>query len=537
MTGSMEAPFLLSMLRRRRRALILGLLLGVLVAVLLESGQERYRAEAQLLIGGPASGNADANSLERNLSSQLSVIGSRATARAVAEDLGSATSTQDIVASTSITEVPGSDVVQIEATANSPELAEAIADGYINVYLETSAERSESQIAPEIERLDARLTEIDGQVTATNAELAAAVAPYLRSTTGIPDPRTVAPEAAARQQLLLNEYDRILQQRQDLQQQQLLRSRSTVLQEAVADDQPIGPDRRRQVVIVVGVGVFFLATALAIDGLSGRTISDREVEEALDTRVAARFPARKRWGRSSLAVADPEQEAAADERLLWLKAERLCPSDGMALVLVTGAAQASGSTTVAMSLALQFAAAGRETVLMDAVGGAGSISDVWSSRLSAHATGRSRPSDDQFASMSDPGISRLSVIVHGSPGRPTSGAALRDAVTTSVQADVLVIDTMPGLGAAMALHREAHVVVVAVDANRSKVKALEELGVVLSGVRDRMLPVLTHPLRPSGSWKRRGGVRGADRRQGRNVAPGAGGDQDGTTVREVARRV
>lgn len=507
MTNSMDGSQLLSMLRRRRRALIVGLLLGILAALALESGQERYRAQAQLLIGGPDSNNTDANSLERNLNSQLSVLRSTGTARAVAEALGGSTGTEEVLAATTITELPGSDVVQIETLAERPAVAQAIADGYVEVYLAASAERSQAQIGPEIQRLDERLADIDRQVTATNEELADAVAPFLNSTTGIPDPRTVAPEAAARQQLLLNEYDRVLGQRQELQQQLQLQSRSTVLQPAVADEEPIGPDRRRQLLIVLAVGLSCLGAALALDGLTGRTISDDEVEEALDTRIAATIPAPRRFRGDSLAIDDPHRRVGEDERLLWLKTERLCPADGTALVLVTGAAPRSGVTTLAASLASQFAGSGHRTVLIDAVGGPRSVTQI----MLGDRPGGSLDSD----TVPHPYLPRLEIVGHGEDGQFASGAALRATVAAvSPEADVLIVDTEAGLGSALLLARQAHVVVVAVDAKRSKVKQLEALGLVLADVRDRLLPVLTHPGR-----RKRVSLSSPRRRRGDRIAP------------------
>lgn len=91
-------------------------------------------------------------------------------------------------------------------------------------------------------------------------------------------------------------------------------------------------------------------------------------------------------------------------------------------------------------------------------------------------------------------IAQLHLLPHGSHGRPLSGTELRHSMKAmAASADVLVIDTVAGLGSALALQHDAHVVAVAVDARRSKVKQLEELGLVLADVRDRLLPVLTQP--------------------------------------------
>lgn len=509
MTDSMEVSYLLAMLRRRIRVLVLGVLLGVLLALLLGSVASRYQAQAQLLIGAPATGGSDANSLERNLNSQLSVLRSRETARAVSERVDGRLGTQEVVQATEISEVAGADVVLIQTTASGPALAAAVADAYVDVYLETSAERAQARIAPELQRLDQRLAQIDREIALTNQQLAAAVAPFLRRTgpgAAIPDPRTVAPDAAARQQLLLSEYDRLLSQRQDIEQQQQLRSASSVLQEAVADERPLGPDRRRQVAVVLIAGLVSIAVALAVDALSGRAVTDHEVERALGARIAARFRRDRRLQRSPLGLLD--RPATEDERLLWLRAERLLPAQGTALIVVTGAVQGSGSTTVALSLANQFELSGHRAILVDAAAGPSSLT----TQLGATDDG-GLPTLLQDATAVEQALSplegNLQLLGRGRSNDRVSRAALVAAVAAlSHRADVIVIDAEPTLGPAVSVAPQAHAIVLVVDGARAKATQLEELGLVLADFRGKLLPVLTHPS------KRRGAVPGRSRRPG-----------------------
>lgn len=513
MSASAEVPYLFAMLRRRLRVLVLGLLLGVLFALLVGAGADRYQAQAQLLIGAPATGSSDANSLERNLNSQLSVLRSRETAAAVSELLGERVTTAEVVESTTISAVPGADVVLIQTVTGSPAQAQAIADAYVEVYLATSAERAQARIAPELERLNTRLAELDTAVAETNQQLAAAVAPFLRRTgpsAPVPDPRTVAPEAAARQQLLLNEYDRLLAQRQTLQQEQQLRTLSSVLQEAVADEEPVGPDRRQQVAIVLGAALASVAVALAIDALSGRAVSEQEVEAALGAPIAARLPSERRLRSSPLRVQDRDRVAREEERLLWLRVERLLPSVGPALVVVTGASSASGATTVALVLAQQLRLSGRSAVLVDTVGGPGSLTDELDRRDEGGIPALVQRPPSVDSAVSQP-AGDVPVLTYGPSTDPLSREDLDRAVEIlHAHSEVVVVDTDPALGGAFRLAQRADAVVLAVNVDRAKAKRLEELGLVMSDFRDRLLPVLTHPSRSG---------RGASRRS----APGGPG--------------
>ena len=497
MTASMEVPYLLLMLRRRLWVLVLGLLLGVLLAVLVGLGQERYQSQAQLLIGSPASGNSDANSLERNVISQLSVLRSSATASAVSKSLDRQVSPEEVAQSTTISEVAGSDVVVIETITSDARRSQAIADGYVDVYLKRSAAQVQSRIAPEVERIDARLTALNQEISQVNEQLAAAVRPFVRvgGTTAIPDPRTVAPEAAARQELLLNEYDRLLGQRQQLEQEQRLQTISTVLQEAVADSVPLGPDRRRQVGIVLIAAMLSVAVAVAIDAISGRTVGNQEVEQALGARIAARSRSERRLRRTPARLLSPGRDATEDERLLRLKAERLCPVDGRGLIVVTGAAPGSGATTTALSLALQFASSGRNTVVIDALGGPASLTAA----LGERGTWRNLPVAADPASLASalvPVTPQLLLLADAEGGAGHARGALNDVLAAlPEQTEIVVLDMEASSGLSMAVAGRAHAVVLTVDAFHSKARHLEELGVVLSDLADRLLPVLTHPTR------------------------------------------
>ena len=490
MTGSTEVPYLLAMLRRRLPLLVGGLVLGLLLALLLGLGSKRYQAEAQLLVGPPASGSSDADSVARNVTSQMTVLRSPDTARAVADRLGGGTTADQVSDATTIDEVAGSDIVLVQADAASSQQAVAIANTYLAVYLESSEERAQALLAPDITRLDDQLRDLDTQIAETNELLADAVAPYLRRNppVAVPDPRVVAPEAAARQTLLLNEYSGVLSQRQALEQQQQQRVESSVLQEAVADDAPVPTDRRRQVAAVLACVLLSVAAALVLEALSGRAATEQEVERALGARIAARFGRR----RLPIPFTARGQSDGEDERLLWLRTETFLPLEGASLVIVTGAAAAAGTTTVALSLARQFQSFGRSVVLVDTVGGPGSLSaDLGDSRTGIPGLLRHPLLVDEAVSVPDHGVR---VLGRGAE----TGNVTREALSTAVATlhehyQVVVVDTAPSLGSAVSLVWQADALVLAVDATRTGTKRLEELGLVLSGLQERLLPVLTRP--------------------------------------------
>lgn len=488
-----EVSILLAMLRRRRWVIAGALLVGLVVALLLGVSTSRYRAEAQLLIGGPGTGSTDAQSLERNLNSQLSVLRSRATAGDVASRLAGDVTAAEVQRATTITQVAGSDVVQVESVAGDPVTAAAIADAYVQVYLANSRTRSQERIAPELERLTARLADLRAQITETNEELARAVAPYLADPRGsVPDPRSVAPQAAAQQQLLLNEYDRVLGQREELQSQEQLLTVSSVLQEAAVDDEPLGPDRQRQVSLVVLAGLAGVALALLLEVRSGRPVDPAEVEEALGVPLAGRFEADPRLRRSPVDLLDLERLPSEDQRTLWLKVDRLSPRSGPALLVVTGVAPRAGTTTLALMLAEQLARSGRRTVLVDAVGGSGSVSEQLGLGGPGLVEARDRSGLDRAVG---PASGRLDVVRHGDASRRVDRDGLEAAVRgLSPSYEAVVVDAEPGLAGAAGVAQDAHAVVLVVDQRHADVETLQEWGLALAHLRDRLLPVLDSPV-------------------------------------------
>ena len=496
MSDSLEISFFLNALRRRLRLVVLCVLLGVLVALVTGLGPRSYRASAQLLVVPPSGGGAEASG-ERYVTSQVSVLQSRETARRVAQRMGGVQTPEDVQEVTRIAPVAGSDVIAIEAVTDDVNRSLAIADAYTRAYSESTDQRARASVAPELRRLDERLADLRRRIDVTNRQLAQAVAPFLRrqnrtNPPPVPDPRTVAPAAAASQQLLLNEYDRLLAQRQTLEQQQQAQGRSVVLQPAVADDAPIGPDRRRQLAIVAVAFLVGAAAAVARAAFSRRVVSDAEAEQALGRPLAAHLPAERRLRRTPLGVEHPKRGSTSEERMLWLKVERLFGLGMPGVAVALGAAAGSGTTTVALALARQFARAGRDVVLVDAVGGPGSLTASYGAQDAPGLTGLLDGSAGPgvLTPTQTPGLQLLP------RGQDVGGLDEREfrAVVTALSArhDVVILDTQPASVAAIKFASSVEAAVLAVPAGRLELDEVREVGLLLSGVSDRLLPVLTH---------------------------------------------
>src|SRR5262245_61341441 len=111
--------------------------LGLLPAFLGGSSAPQYQATAVLLVSPPAQGpTGQANTSDRYVANQLSVLRDTGLSERVASSIGGDLSTTYVKNAIGITQRAGTDLVEVTATASSPELAQNIADRYVTAYID-----------------------------------------------------------------------------------------------------------------------------------------------------------------------------------------------------------------------------------------------------------------------------------------------------------------------------------------------------------------------------------------------------------------
>jgi succinoglycan biosynthesis transport protein ExoP len=344
-------------LRERVRLIaVVTLATTIVAAAYLAVADDKYRAEADLLVS-PASQNDTAltglpvihesSDPTRDVSTASRLVTSRDVAARVQRRLGLDESVSELQGAVSAEPVAQSNIVSVRAEANSPQLAASIANGFAT---EVVAERSEElrrEINQQIPRIRQQIAEaaargqdtqvLSGQLVRLES-LRATGDPTLRvETRAQPPPSPYAPRPAL-----------------------------TLAAGILAG-------------LILGVGAAF-----AMSALDPRLRREEQLRELYSLPILARVPKEKRartfsfgerrWGfgprekhRHALPPGELSPMTLESFRTLrtMLAAQRGAESDSRS-VLITGPSPQDGKTTTAINLASSLALAGNRVILIEA---------------------------------------------------------------------------------------------------------------------------------------------------------------------------
>ncbi|WP_298459302.1 hypothetical protein [uncultured Cellulomonas sp.] len=202
---------------RRWSVLILVLgLVGALGAVVVAGTlDERYRASATLLLDPTAvlvpGQRIATGDPERYVDSQLRVLTSAALAERAAAEL-SGTSAQDVQDALTLTQITGSDVVDVTAEAQTAEAARDLANAVAFAYVTTRGEESSSARQEQIQALDSQIADLESSLS----------------------PAAVPDSASSAQQLLADQIADLQSQRNALVLPTAVQDRTAVIDPAIA---------------------------------------------------------------------------------------------------------------------------------------------------------------------------------------------------------------------------------------------------------------------------------------------------------------
>ncbi len=518
----MELSFIAGALRRYWWiVVILAVLGGIPGLIVRHDAIGKYEATAVLLVSPPSQSAAQvslANDPDRYVIGQLSVLKSSALASVVATGVGNGQTSASIGDAVSVSHVPKTDIVQIKASTTNPALSQAIANQYAKSYLDQLHTQvdvtQQTQISPLQTQLDALLT----QLSAVNGQIATAMAPYLNAkpisaTSGyppIPDPSTVVPALVTQRDTLISQYNQLLQSKTQVQLNGQLQVTSQVVQPAAAPTKLSLPRSKLYVIIGVVAGAFVGAVLCAlIARISARVVNADQLGDVLGYPVVGRMPkisslARDR--RNALEAIEPQAAHFIDT--LCVRAEANVRHGRAATILVVGTLRSAGATTLASALAARFAAGGSDVLLIDTNMRRPELTVLYAkpgqsglAGLLAQADGRSPDGArmaDAFSQTQAPGVRVVGIGPRGDapPLRRQTVPLLVEVACT--QAQVVVFDGGPLLDAASntQLAELVDAVVLAIPADRQKLRDLEVIARQLQGVRGEVLPVIVPAARP-----------------------------------------
>lgn len=514
----MELSFVVSAVKRYWWLALGGLLVGTTVGVMLRGDTEAtYDSKALLYIAPPSVSPASAgsNSSDRYVAGQLYVLGSRSAAQDVADALGDGATAESIVATLSVVQAQATDIVELTVSTADPQLSQSIANLYVQQYFANLQTQVDATRNTALAGVDAKLAVLQEALTATDAAIAAAMAPYLpppgtvctASCPPIPPIEQVVPNLVSQKQSLLSQYQNVSATKNELELGDRLQVSSQVVQDPTLPTAPVVSSNRKVLAAgILGGLVLGLILAVIAARLSRRVLDNEDAAEILGVPVVGSVPSYQISSDRRAVIEYLPSRATPFIDHLRVRVDALDRHHHALMVLVTGTDVSVGTTSLAGALANRFALNGAEVIVVDADPHHPELTqlfEVQPAAIPAYAGAPTRA----------PGVSSVlrptrvpSLNVVAAADMMESGGVLRREDVPKLLArldplaDVIIVDGGPFLGAASTV-QFAHIadaVVLAFPAARQQKQALGLIGRELREQQPNVLAVCT----PSASSRR-----------------------------------
>ena len=448
---------------RRHRAII-AITVGVVVGVaLLVSYLQTpvYAGTARMLIQPrPGVSLFEASSGQANQSAlfvatELEVIKGEPVQEEVRRRLGSAPPI-------SVRQVGTTAVVQVVAESTDPKRAAAIANAYVDAYIENRRQQgidesvaAQKEVQSQIDLLQAQIDGLDGQVAAAQAPAAQ---------TAIADSVKAQRDGLLQQQALF---------KQTLNQQQvntaLITGGAQVVRSATEPTAPIRPTPRRNAVLALVVGSLLgVGLAFLVEYLDDSIETQEELERVIGTvPVVGQIPEVAGWKakeKTRLVAAEaPRSPPAEAYRALRTAIDFIALDHPMRTLQVTSSNAGEGKTTTLANLAVTLALAGKRVVVVCCDLRRPRVHEFFGLSNKVGFTSAlvgERPVSAALQVV--PGIPRLRLMASGPiPPNPSELLASKRAgdvfAALAAEADIVLIDTPPVLPVTDALVLFRHV--------------------------------------------------------------------------------
>jgi Mrp family chromosome partitioning ATPase len=368
----MELEYVAKAVRRFWPVVLLFAVLGVIAGQILQpSSTPRYESTALLLVAPPDGGGGSAAG-DRYVASQLVVLESPPLAARAAQLSGVPLADGSAAHDVFFIQIAGTDVVRVVASSASAEDSQAIANAFVDAYIERTG-TTEGQVEELDEtEIGTALAEIQRQLDDLDVRIEEALAPFVQSNeanpdVAIPTVEQVAPALATEREVLLETYRGLLSQRTQRQFQPTVTTGSQIIQRA---ELPTAASAQSSQVMTLALPIVGLLAGVCVATVlaraSRRVLDTTEVTEVLGVPFAATVPADRALRTRSLFQLEhlPEDyDEVVNE--LCVQVEARGKLDMTLTVLVTGSQRVAGSTTLAAAMAVRFGALGSRVVLVD----------------------------------------------------------------------------------------------------------------------------------------------------------------------------
>lgn len=477
-------------LMRRKFVVIVGMLAVAIPAVTLSLAQTPiYQAEAQMIVqslpGDSVFGSAYLGYIDpdRVVQNEIQVLESEVVSQRLMTNLGLDTEPPGVTGAA----VGSTDVIAVRVQSGDPPTAQALADAYVEAYIDTKREQSVGGLIQAAGELQARTTELQAQIEALDDRIAS-------------DTEAGASDAEVR---TLNDQRRVLVDQQALFKQRLdqlqvdaalTSGNAQLVRQASEPETPIEPNPQRTGLLALVVGLMLgIGAAFLIDFIDDSVRSPESLAAlAGGLPVLAVVPVDPPPDNRPIAISKPDDFAVETYRSLRTNVQFLGFDTALKAIQVTSAMPGEGKTTTAVNLAVVLAQAGNRVALVDADLRKPRVHNVFALSPTYGLTNTllGDPVDLAIAQVDE----HLWVLPSGSvPPNPSEmlGGRRLQAVIEELKAqfDYVVIDSAPVLPVsdAIALSRQVDGVLVITQAGRTSAPQVRQ---TLAGLEQVSAPVL-----------------------------------------------
>ena len=517
----MELSFFINAVKRRPWIIILFIALGAAVGQLATpDAAPKYYSRAVLNVSPPSQSRVAvsfSSDPDRYVIGQLSVLNSAQLAERIATELGNGETTASVQSAITVEHQPKTDIVLVTGTASSPERARDIADAYVTTYIEELRTQVDEAQQPDIDQLNQDLQSTKDQITLIDAQIAAALAPYINEAPNvavgyrpIPTAEALVPELVTNKDALLRAYERLSDTLKELELDAKLRVTSYIVQRATLPEFAETSSSSSKALFAAGVlggAALGLIATVIWARLSPMVLDERHAEAILGRPVVGSFPRLRSLARSrrNALEALPRQAVRfVDE--LCVRAEANAEIGKALTVAVVGTERAAAATTIALAMAGRYGANGSSVVLIDADTRSPEISALYNARggipeLLANVmveAGGPAIRRGRFDPYTPTPVGEVSVLGLGDKSaamslRRQNVPDLLEAASGYSNVHVVVIDGGPMLDAAstVQLCQLVDAVVLAVPLKQQRIEGLVTVAAQLENRRGELLPVIT----------------------------------------------
>jgi polysaccharide biosynthesis transport protein len=375
-------------------------------------------------------------------------------------------------------------IVGVNVRSGTPEVSQALADGYVQAYLDTKRDQVVSGLDAASQELENQIEALEAQIVGLDAQVAA-----------VPENERLDLQQglASQRQYLVNQQAEFKQRLDQIRVDASLSSGGAQLvQPARLPGFPIEPTPKRTLAVALLFGLLLgLGAAFLVDFLDDSIDDPRELEKAAGgSPVLSIVPTDPPPDNRPIAISRPGDTAVEAYRTLRTNVQFLGLDQPLRIVQITSSIPGEGKTTTAANLAVVLAQAGKRVVLVDADLRRPRLHEVFGLPGNRGLTDVLVGEPVELVLLSVPVEGgQLDLLPAGrvppNPSEMLGGQrmkALLESLSTSF--DVVVVDSAPVLPVtdSVVLSSSVDAVLVVAQAGRSSVKMVKETVLALNRV-------------------------------------------------------